>query len=292
MKKNVRIFFAKVSSMLVQMRIIKPKMIVCMDGGICSQINFYIYGQYFIDRFDVYYDLTWYEQNGKDLTGKFSREFELQQMFPNISLPQLPKWKLMFYRLFMKYTEKGEQGDIHDIRLSLKNVRHSIYLAGYLLMPPIAISDYTKDHFIGQLPLLEVPNEHAEVICGVHVRRGDLADVNYNFYGNIDSDYFFRAIDYVRHKYQNVLFCFFSDEPEWVETHITPNLKEIHYIFAPKNSKAYEDLCRLAHCAVIIASQGSFGKYAAMLNPHAELILCDNQFADIWKSTFNKMALV
>ena len=52
-----------------------------------------------------------------------------------------------------------------------------------------------------------------------------------------------------------------------------------------RENKAWEDLWLLAQCPIIVASQGSFGKFAARLNSKAVLIQCDNKYA--WRDREN-----
>ena len=73
-------------------------------------------------------------------------------------------------------------------------------------------------------------------------------------------------------------YLFFSDEPDWVEHNICNQLAQPYEIM--RGNKAWEDLWLLAHCPIIVASQGSFGRVAAQLNPDAVLIQCDNEHAN------------
>lgn len=46
----------------------KDLIIVRSDGGACSQIAFAAFGKYFLDKgFKVKFDLTWFEDYGKEL---------------------------------------------------------------------------------------------------------------------------------------------------------------------------------------------------------------------------------
>ena len=78
-------------------------------------------------------------------------------------------------------------------------------------------------------------------------------------------------------KFHPKKYLFFSDEPDWVEQNICNYISQPYEIM--RGNKAWEDLWLLAHCPIIVASQGSFGKVAAQLNPDAVLIQCDNKHA-------------
>ena len=107
---------------------------------------------------------------------------------------------------------------------------------------------------------------------GIHVRRGDLAKGDNPVYGGVTDGYFLRAIEFCNKKFAPKKYIFFSDEPDWVEQNICSHLTQSYEIM--RGNKAWEDLWLLAHCPVIVASQGSFGGVAARLNPDAVLIKC------------------
>ena len=115
-------------------------------------------------------------------------------------------------------------------------------------------------------------------VVGVHVRRGDLAKGDNPIYGGVTDGYFLRAVEFCNEKFHPQKYIFFSDEPDWVEQNICDHLDQPHEII--RGNKAWEDLWILAHCPVVVASQGSFGKVATQLNPEAVLMQCDNEFAN------------
>lgn len=79
-------------------------------------------------------------------------------------------------------------------------------------------------------------------------------------------------------KFHPKKYLFFSDEPDWVEQNICNYITQPYEIM--RRNKAWENLWLLAHCPIIVASQGSFGKVAARLNSDAVLIQCDNERAN------------
>ena len=276
--KFIRSIFSNIicwiDARFVRWHIITPRVVRYIDGGICSQMHMYITGESYKRRgFDVYYDLDWFEYFGKDMNGKAQRDYELQEMFPQLEVMTLSKFQTWFYKSFMSYRPLNDLGPTPEM------IKHSIYLKGYLGVKWEAWENPYKTYFT--LSTMNAPKKlkySKYTYCGIHVRRGDLANVNLPYYGIISDGYFFRAIDYVQANYKDVKFLFFSDELEWVEQNITP------YIHAPfelmKGNKAYEDLGLLAQCRIIVASQGSFGKVAARINPNATLIMCDNEYAN------------
>ena len=56
---------------------IKDLIVVHIDGGICSQINFIAYGlavaNLLGDKARIKFDISWFKEDGKDCNGRFAR---------------------------------------------------------------------------------------------------------------------------------------------------------------------------------------------------------------------------
>lgn len=241
-----------------------------MDGGICSQMHQFMIGQlYSMQGEVVYYDLKWFKDCGMDVDGKYQRIYELEEAFPYLEVKTLNGFERWFYRMFLCNISK-------DMQLPL--VRKSgkigpIYLGGYYTIPHKDFVNLFQEFYV--LPNnFTVSDEHNMVRCAVHVRRGDLANGDNIYYGGCSDSYFFNAIEYVYQHFSNVRLLFFSDEMDYVVSNIIPKIGNKDYRIIDSN-KAYEDVFEMATCDVIIASQGTFGKYAAMFNENTILILKD-----------------
>ena len=63
------------------MHLVRPRVIIAIDGGICSHMIAYLRGVYYSEKgLNVSYDLHWYKVSGKDVNGQSDRPFELQTM--------------------------------------------------------------------------------------------------------------------------------------------------------------------------------------------------------------------
>ena len=63
------------------------KAIILTDGGICSQIAFYVLGKYLEDLgYEIKYDLTWFKKNGKDCNGVHARNYIMDVAFPELNI--------------------------------------------------------------------------------------------------------------------------------------------------------------------------------------------------------------
>ena len=265
---------------LCKTHVCKPYLVVMVDGGICSQMNQYLLGQIYAQRGeDVLYDLNWYEKVGTDVDGHFARTFELEEMFPDIHVQTLGKLKRWFYRTFLMYVSTNRNQPDQSSSVS------PAYFGGYYDIDDDVFSEQF-DRLFNDVKRSVVPDvlklsSSNQFSCAVHVRRGDLARGDNPWYGGVADDYFFRAIEYVERLYPHTRFFFFSDEMAYVKTNIVPNLS-VDYVLIPETNKAFEDLLLISKCDIIVASQGSFGKFAAMLNRNSTLVLCDNEYAKPW----------
>lgn len=276
-KKRIHLLLEKIVSilyrLLCRMHLCEPKVVVYIDGGICSQIHQFLQGQIYALRGEnVFYDLSWFERDGKDVDGNFSRLFELNIMYPELSIPQLGRFEAWFYSKFLMYRSVDHKLPGLDTETPIA----PCYLREYTGIPANMYEAlFTK--CIASQPLiastLDLSFEAGQHTCAVHVRRGDLASGDNPYYGGVTNQYFVNATNYVEREYPNTKFFFFSDETDYVKETLLPLLavRNIEVIDVPH--KAYEDLLLISSCDDIIASQGSFGKFAAMLNPASRLIM-------------------
>ena len=104
----------------------------------------------------------------------------------------------------------------------------------------------------------------------VHVRRGDYLD-NEEAYGHIcTEDYYRKAIDFVRNKYPQAVFFFFSNEPQWVRKWIEREYSKdfsFEIIEGTDEAMGYLDLFLMSRCSHHIIANSSFSWWGAWLNP-------------------------
>lgn len=259
----------------VRLGISHPRVIIYMDGGICSQMSMYLKGQYFRDVADVLYDTTWFEVNGKDLDGRFDRKLELTEMFPKLQFNTINRKESYFYRKFYSYSH------IDGVLPAPNQIKRTIYFGGYFDLNhedlnrlfSFCFNTGSLRNFDVQLPGNQLLDERKKI--AVHVRRGDLANREDQWYKQVPISYFFNAIHFVKGFFQNSCLFFFSDEPDWVEESLCPFVTMPYQII--RGNKAYEDLYLISLCDVVIASQGSFGRWGGRLNGHSILIIPSNE---------------
>ena len=96
---------------------------------------------------------------------------------------------------------------------------------------------------------------------GIHVRRsGAFVSASATGYSAAPTQYFHRAMGFMKQKFRNVLFIVASDNIPWAQN----NLGNDSTVYSTGLS-AGEDMALLASCDHVIASSGSFSWWAAWL---------------------------
>ena len=247
--------------------------IVMIDGGICSQIHQWRIGAALRARgVDVEYDIQWFKNYGKDINGKFVRNFDLLRAFPNLDLPIASDAKIKYFKKHFAYNESKDGAFI--------NAKTPKYFGWYyesyyqdLLPFEYTIDESVLDDYNKNVARQIKDDKHP---IGIHVRRGDMAVTKHNWVV-CPPEYFVNAVKFFVKKYPDASFYFFSDEPDWIQDNILPLLNDIEnplYLVSHNGSdKGYMDLALLSYCEHHVASQGSLARYGHMLNQNKNSIL-------------------
>jgi len=225
-------------------------MVIRVDGGICSQINFITYGLGLAREGQcVKYDLGWFVENGRDLNGCHVRNWDMPKAFPGL------EW------------HEATPDEIAEAK------RTGAYFGGYPEAGRNILDarDALRAHFN---PALDADNARRldEILagksCAVHVRRGDLSAYD-PFYGRPASvAYFAEAVRIIRALEGAVTFYFFSDDIAWVRENVLPALGDAAVVLCGENGsdRGYVDLYLMSRCDNVISSGGSLGVLAAVLS--------------------------
>ena len=264
---------------LLNRGLLRTKIVVLMDGGICSQMHQYLLGNlYRKRRFSVCYDLTFYKEWGLDINNEFVRNFDILKAFPYLEFEEASKLEVDVYR--REYFYGGNDGDIRTNDMSFLSLVPPIYLGGYYHFPSkqwletfqslYRMVDGVLDK-VNQIKCLEIDKCVDSV--GVHVRRGDyLLPENNRKYGNICTlQYYRNAMQYMKEKVSDARFYFFSNDPEWVRE----NLSEGDSVIVNCNhgKENYLDMYLMSQCSHNIIANSSFSWWGAWLNRNPDKII-------------------
>lgn len=274
---------------------IEPKLIVFMDGGLCSQINQFTIGEYFREKgYSVEYDFTFFEKNGKDLNGIFDRNFQLDK-FIILNENQIKKSNNLYIykKLFYNASNIRPNSILSWVN---DDFCPPIYLNNYYCFKSDIMQSIFKK-YIHLKNIKEILDEDNYKIAnkiiesnsvGIHVRLGDLSKP-VDCYNTVSIDYYLRAINLPELKNKELFF--FSEEPDWIEKNILPNLDKNIKTCIIKNPscEGYKDLLLLSLCKHQICSQGSFGPYSYLFNKNENkiCILPDFPKLENWECVYN-----
>lgn len=205
---------------------LKVKYIVmAICNGFVDQLYCYTLGcsiEAFYDK-KVIYDISWYNMYGKDGTGKYNRNFELLNIFNDLSFKIATDNEILIAKQFL--VDASNYKDVNIINL-FRNIQNEIFYLdnGFgLKMMGLSFNEiFDLDKYI--LPKLDNDNKKIyediknckhSVAC--HVRRNDYLKVNYRRY-SLDENYFIKAIEKINKQIREKLkIYFFSDDMDWVK---------------------------------------------------------------------------
>lgn len=279
-KSCIKRVVVAITRALVSCRVIPNRIILRMDGGICSQMHFYLVGSMLEQRGkNVVYDLNWYKTDGKDLDGRFCRNFDLLKLFPHLKFRHT-KSVILRQLYISSFYKRNDYFDSTSNKTAWLDCGTPTYLDGYFQDSDEMYGEMFRRFFeadMSVLPETNIPLKETIIkasrdgdTCAVHIRRGDLAQYNRAYGDPVGVDYFIKSIEKVyEHANGQVSFFVFSDEPEWFRVTILPGLEKYEITICDINGsdRGWCDLLLMSCCHHQITSQGSMGKYAALMRP-------------------------
>ena len=118
-----------------------------------------------------------------------------------------------------------------------------------------------------------IPKELEKILAdrntvSLHIRRGDFLRVGRDM---SDSDYYVRAMDYVKARVQAPFLLIFSDDMEWVRNNMKFDLE--HMMISGQGFSDCEELTLMSMCRNNIMANSTFSYWGAWLNPNKEKIV-------------------
>lgn len=279
---------------LLRMKLISPKVILNLDGGVSSQMHQYLLGQLYAEKgYQVRYDLTFFDEWGGDLNNQFVRNFDLLKAFPYLKFKKASYTAVQLYK--RKFYVTGNNTGVRIEDFSFLDAKPPVYLGGYYHLPAdVWLPAFQRLYRMEEGVLDNANARLCEEITsrpysiGIHVRRGDLKIEMFDYGKPASLAYFEKAVSFFKEKNPEAYFYFFSDEPDWVTDELIPFLhlmENFTIVDINGSDKGYMDLFLMAHCQHQITSKGTLGKYAALLTDNAEkqVILCDDEIEYMWK---------
>ncbi len=140
----------------------------------------------------------------------------------------------------------------------------------------LSIQETIRKDFTFKTPLSGVNNRLAESMeacnsVGVHIRRGDYVhnpETN-RYHGSCSPEYYYKAIEEIKNKIENVRLYIFSDDLHWVKENMKFDVP-VTYIDNNSGINSYLDMQLMSLCKHNIIANSSFSWWAAWLNANPE----------------------
>ena len=254
----------------------RPLYIIMVDGGLASQIAKFIVDNLLEEKLNVTvkYDLSWFEQCGKDILGAENRNYCLNNVFA-VDINVATNVEIQDYRNCYNYNHsKYYQYD--DRLLSERRARYvDGYFANYKYFS--MAEEIVKKKLIFKINLenknlqFERQIMLAETSVAIHIRRGD-------FIGSVHEvltvDYFQRAIEVLMEEIsaRNPHFFIFSNDMQWVKDNLDIHYP-VTYVEGNNNDNGGFDMYLMSKCKHFIISNSYFGFWSAWLNSSKDKVV-------------------
>ncbi len=155
----------------------------------------------------------------------------------------------------------------------LNEIKNNAYLFGYWQSEKY-FADCTEEirqAFTFKPSLLRENSNIADQILNVnaislHVRRGDyVSDLKNIFIGVCTLDYYQNAIAYIKSIVDSPVFYIFSDDIDWVKTHLVVDSPTV-FVRHNQGTESYNDMRLMSLCQHHIIANSSFSWWGAWLN--------------------------
>jgi hypothetical protein len=279
--------------------------IICISGGLGNQLFQYAFSKFINKRSNI--NASFYIGEYQFLQSKFllDKIFNLKidtvdnKLFFNffnfkyININLLLRFYIKIIRIF-RIKPIILENDF-DYKNFISNEKNNIFL-GYwqtwkyfseienelrdsLKFPPLinqsAINDYN---------LIRNSNNSTSI----HIRRGDyLNKNNANIFYQLDSNYYYNAINYLLSKRGSLTLFIFSDDIEWVKNNFNFNLN-VYYIHYD-GDESFLDLYLMSSCNNNIIANSTFSWWGAWFNINeSKIVICPS----IWSTSIDSLDII
>jgi hypothetical protein len=289
--------------------------IVKMEYGLGNQMFHYLIGRCIniSSGLRVKYDLSWFNEYGKDEDGLYSRKFELTSVFSGLQFMEAPENLAFFYRLFYPRTASSLTERIAMFTKG-KSIRcdydETIYtsLERRYVMAYSPCLEYMKGHWdtIKRVTdefkfTLELSGNNMELLSrinstlcpvAVHIRQGD-------FIGSplyvATPEYFKAAVGEIAAMVAPAkpLFFVFSNGMDWARKILSHLEETFVFVEDNDNDSGAIDMFLMSRCRHFIISNSSFSFWAAMLSKRSHdkiVIMPDKDFVGQQSGSENERA--
>lgn len=268
----------------------EDELIVSFSYGLGNQMFQYaLYRNFLKQGKKVKADLSAYIKPGM-------MPFKLLEVFPNIKLEYCNPRKKENYlkegkeKVYIEEPPRGKEKVTYkkkllDMEAGYVEGFHCSYKYPNLIREELLVDFRFSDNGDERLSQIDGIIREKETVS-VHIRRGDFLNSKYQReMGICTNEYYLNAIEYIKQKKPDAIFCFFSDDIEWVKS----NIKENNAIYIEKNmfTKYYDwyDMYLMSVCKHNIIPNSTFGWWGAWLNQNCDkIVIAPRRWRKRWEA--------
>ena len=268
--------------------------LIIINGGLGNQLFQYALGIYFEQKYKkkVFfldtsnsYEIDKFLGNKNLHDSKLNKLFDLKLNFvqTNQVLKKAFSFLLNGYVLriinliYNKTKFKISNNFIFDNDLQIDNISKLVnndsnkLFFGYWHHLTALILNESFNKKINFLDFYQIPKELENIFfdsqnIAVHVRRGDNAvrKKSIKEFGTLPIKYYLSAIKLLRKKYGNLKVIFFTDDRDWTEKSLLPEVKN-SIILEKKHSDFAKDFFYMSKCSHFVVSNSSFSWWSSYI---------------------------
>lgn len=258
--------------------------IVKLWGGLCNQLFQYAFGFAMSEKMhdDVVFDIAFYDDQPGHVSKRqviSTEEFSLSK----IGFVNRPKWVKPFENKYVSHLIRYNTGcniKLPGLRFIMEHRHHYYdkvpyqsdtvnYYDGYWQTARYFedLEDTIRKEFAPCDDVKDAVKQwrnsvKSQETVAVHVRRGDYLNktnqknTNQSVFNS--TDYYFNAIDMMRERLNDPVFCFFSDDLDWSKETFGEKVKNCQFVEHSGGHLAMKDLFSIAACEHGIMSPSTF----------------------------------
>lgn len=267
----------------------KPFYIVMVDGGLGSQIFKFALGTCLSEKTGakIYYDLSWFRENGMDIQNKFTRKYEIENVFPDVKMNEPSRLLLKLTKFCNTYTTKYPH--IYDETLfNLKNVYLDSYFANIQYFYDVRESLISKLQFSKTFNKYKLTENNSVNTVAVHIRQGDYIN---SIHDVTTPEYFAEGIKLLNDKFNgDCFFNIFCTAKKYFEDNVLPLIHfPIKYqIISGTDDKGAVDMYLMSKCRHFIISNSSFSLFPAWVNRQNGIVIMPSKWHRLMDSNMTK----
>ncbi len=266
------------------------ELIIAFSHGLGNQMFQYaLYRNFLKQNKKVKGDLSAYLKPGM-------MPFELIHFFPNIKLEYCSQRKKDAYlkenRTYIEEPPQGSNketynGELLKMEFGYIEGFHCSYKYAQIIREEL-LNDFCfpkqRDDRLSEFEDAFIQKN----MVGVHVRRGDFLNPKYSReLGQIcTKEYYLKAINFIKERCTNPVFCFFSNDMEWVKNNIKE--EDALYMESSMFQEYYDwyDMYLMSLCKHNIIPNSTFGWWGAWLNQNPQkIVVAPKKWRSRWEVT-------